>query len=88
MRSYQMLRIFICHVCLLFAARQISVSVLLIYVYGIIPVFLFKNNTKSIGIGLILLTVLMFYAIANFHILKLEMAFFIAGAVAALSYKV
>ncbi|HJT46651.1 MAG TPA: hypothetical protein VJ729_00600 [Nitrososphaeraceae archaeon] len=94
MRSYQILTIigslFVIY-DLFFAARQVSISVLLINVYSIISMFLFKNNTKSIGVGLIVLTILMFYAIGNFHVLQfrqLEMAFFIAGAVTALRYKV
>ena len=94
MRSYQILTIigslFVIY-DLFFAARQLSISVLLVNVYTIISMFLFKNNTKSICIGLIVLTVLMLYAIGNFHILRfrqLEMAFFIAGAITALRYKV
>jgi hypothetical protein len=52
--------------------------------------FLFKNNTKSIGIGLIILSVIMLYAIGNFGLLRLrhpEMALFVAGAIVALKYK-
>jgi hypothetical protein len=52
--------------------------------------FLFKNNTKSIGFGLIILTVVMLYAIGNFGLLRLrhlEMALFVAGAITALRYK-
>jgi hypothetical protein len=93
MRSYQILTItgalFVIY-DLFFAARQISISVLLVNMYAIISMFLFKNNTKSIGIGLIVLTVLMLYAIGNFNILRfrqLEMAFFIAGVVTALRYR-
>ncbi|HYZ49566.1 MAG TPA: hypothetical protein VE593_01665 [Nitrososphaeraceae archaeon] len=94
MRSYQILTIigslFVIY-DLFFAARQVSISVLLINIFSIIAMFLFKNNTKSIGIGLIVLTILMLYAIGNFHVLRfgqLEMAFFIAGAVTAFRYKV
>jgi hypothetical protein len=94
MRSYQILTIagslFVIY-DLFFAARQISISVLLVNVYAIISMFLFKNNTKPIAIGLIVLIVLMLYAIGNFHILRfrqLEMTFFIAGAITALRYRV
>jgi hypothetical protein len=93
MRSYQILTIagalFVIY-DLFFAARQISISVLLVNVFAIISMFLFKNNTKPIGIGLIVLIVFMLYAIGNFHILRfrqLEMVFFIAGAVTALRYR-
>ncbi|MFL6409066.1 MAG: hypothetical protein ACJ71F_18640, partial [Nitrososphaeraceae archaeon] len=54
------------------------------------PAFLFKTNTKSIGIGLIILSVIMLYAIGNFGLLRLrhpEMALFVAGAITALRYK-
>jgi hypothetical protein len=52
--------------------------------------FLFKNNTKSIGIGLILLSVVMIYSIGNFGLLRLrhpEIVLFLAGAITALGYK-
>jgi hypothetical protein len=55
-----------------------------------ISMFIFKNNTKSIGIGLIILNIVMFQAIGNFDLLRfrsLEMALFIAGAITALRYK-
>jgi hypothetical protein len=93
MRSYQILTIigslFVIY-DLFFAARQLSISVLIVNVFAIMSMFLFKKNTKSIGIGLIVLSVLMFYTIGNFHILRfklLEMALFIAGAITALRYK-
>jgi hypothetical protein len=94
MRSYQILTIagslFVIY-DLIFAARQISISILLVNVYAIISVFLFRNNTKPIAVGLIVLTILMLYAIGNFSILRfrqLEMAFFVAGAITALRYRI
>jgi uncharacterized membrane protein YwzB len=51
--------------------------------------FIFKNNTKSIGIGLIVLSVVMLYAIGNFGLLRLrhpEMVLFLVGAITALRY--
>jgi len=94
MRSYQILTItgslFVIY-DLIFAARQISISVLLVNVYAIISMFLFRNNTKPIAVGLIVLTVLMLYAAGNFYILRfrqLEMAFFVVGAITALRYRV
>lgn len=94
MRSYQILTIagslFVIY-DLIFAARQISISILLVNVYAIISVFLFRNNTKPMAVGLIVLTILMLYAIGNFYILKfrqLEMAFFVAGAITAFRYRV
>ena len=59
MRSYQILTIigslFVIY-DLIFAARQLSLSVLIVNVFAIISIFIFKKNTKSIGIGLIVLT--------------------------------
>jgi hypothetical protein len=59
MRSYQILTIvgslFVIY-DLIFAARQLSLSVLIVNVFAIISMFIFKKNTKSIGIGLIVLT--------------------------------
>jgi hypothetical protein len=93
MRSYQMLTIigslFVIY-DLFFAARQISVSVLIVNVFAIISMFIFKNNTKSIGIGLIVPNVVMFHGTGNFDLLRfrsLETALFIAGAITALRYK-
>jgi hypothetical protein len=58
MRSYQILTIvgslFVIY-DLIFAARQLSLSVLIVNVFAIISMFIFKKNTKSIGIGLIVL---------------------------------
>ena len=89
MRSYQILTIigalFVIY-DLIFAARQLSMSVLVISGFAIISMFLFKNNTKPIGIGLIVLSVVMLYAIGNFGLLRLrhlEMALFVAGAITA-----
>jgi hypothetical protein len=69
MRSYQILTIigalFVIY-DLIFVARQISLSILFVNVFAIISMFLFKNNTKSIGIGLIVLSVAMLYSIGNF----------------------
>jgi hypothetical protein len=93
MRSYQILTtigsLFVIY-DLIFVARQLSISVLVVSGFAIISMFLFKNNTKSIGIGLIVLSVVMLYAIGNFDLLKLrypEMALFVAGAITALRYK-
>jgi Na+/melibiose symporter-like transporter len=93
MRSYQILTIirslFVIY-DLIFATRQLSISVLFVNFFAIISMFLFKNNTKSIGIGLIILSVIMLYAIGNFGLLRLrhqEMALFVAGAITALKYK-
>jgi hypothetical protein len=93
MRSYQILTtigsLFVIY-DLIFVARQLSISVLVVSSFAIISMFLFKNNTKSIGIGLIVLSVVMLYAIGNFDLLKLrypEMALFVAGAITALRYK-
>jgi Na+/melibiose symporter-like transporter len=93
MRSYQILAIigsFLVIYDLFFVARQLSLTVLIVNVFAIISMFLFKNNTKSIGIGLIILSVVMLYAIGNFGLLRLrhpEMALFVVGAIAALRYK-
>jgi hypothetical protein len=93
MRSYQILVIIgslLAIYDLLFVASQLSLSVLIINVFAIISMFLFKNNTKSIGIGLIILSVVMLYAIGNFGLLRLrhpEMALFVVGAITALRYK-
>ncbi|HJT47868.1 MAG TPA: hypothetical protein VJ729_06760 [Nitrososphaeraceae archaeon] len=93
MRSYQILTVigalFVIY-DLFFAAHQLSISVLSINVFAIASIFIFRNNTKSIGIGLIVLNIIMFYAIGNFDLLRLrypEMALFIAAAITALRYK-
>jgi hypothetical protein len=93
MRSYQILTIigslFVIY-DLIFATRQLSISVLIVNVFAIISMFIFKSKTKSIGIGLIVLTVIMLYAIGNFGLLRfrhLEMALFVAGSITALRYK-
>ena len=93
MRSYQILTIIgslLVIYDLFFVARQLSLSVLVVNVFAIVSMFIFKNNTKSIGIGLIVLSVVMFYAIGNFGLLTLrrpEMALFVVGAITALRYK-
>ena len=94
MRSYQILTIigslFIIY-DLFFVARQLSLSVLIVNVFAIISVFVFRNNTKAIGIGLIVLDILIFHKIGNFNLLKLrtpEMALFIAAAITAVRYKI
>ena len=93
MRSYQILTIIgalLVIYDLIFVARQISVSILFVNVFAVISMFIFKNNTKSIGIGLIVLSVVMLYSIGNFGLLRLrhpEMALFVAGAITALRYK-
>jgi hypothetical protein len=93
MRSYQILTIigalFVIY-DLIFAARQLSISVLMVNVFAIISMFIFKKNTKSIGIGLIVLSVVMLYTIGNFGLLRFrhpEMALFLVGAITALRYK-
>lgn len=92
MRSYQILTIigslFVIY-DLFFIARQLSISILVVSVFAIISMFIFKNNTKSIGIGLIVLSVVMLYAIGNFGLLRLrhpEMVLFLVGAITALRY--
>ena len=93
MRSYQILAIIgslLAIYDLFFVARQLSLSVLIVNVLAIISMFLFKNNMKSIAIGLIILSVVMLYAIGNFSLLRLrysEMALFVVGAITALRYK-
>jgi hypothetical protein len=47
-------------------AHHLSLSVLAISAFAIISMFIFKNNTKSIDIGLIILSVVMLYSIGNF----------------------
>ena len=93
MRSYQILAIigylFVIY-DLFFVASQLSLSVLIVNVFAIISMFLFKNNTKSIGIGLIILSVVMLYAIGNFGLLRLrhpEMVLFVVGAITAFRYR-
>jgi hypothetical protein len=93
MRSYQILTIigalFVIY-DLIFAARQLSISVLVINVFAIMSMLIFKNNTKSIGIGLIVLSVVMLYSIGNFGLLRLihpEIVLFVAGAITALRYE-
>ena len=93
MRSYQILTIigslFIIY-DLIFAAHGLSLSVLIVNVLAIVSMFVFKNNTKAIGIRLIVLDIVMFQRIGNFGILRfrtVEMALFITGAITALRYK-
>jgi hypothetical protein len=93
MRSYQILTIigalFVAY-DLIFAAHQLSLSVLAISAFAIISMFIFKNKTKSIGIGLIILSVVMLYSIGNFGLLRLrypEIALFLVGAIAAFRYR-
>ena len=93
MRSYQILTIigalFVVY-DLIFAAHRLSLSVLAISAFAIISMFIFKNNTKSIGIGLIILSVVMLYSIGNFGLLRLrhaEIALFLVEAITAFRYK-
>jgi len=93
MRSYQILTIigslFVIY-DLIFAARQLSISVLIVNVFAIVSMFIFKNNTKSIGIGLIVLSVVILYSIGNFGLLRLrhpEIVLFVVGAITAFRYK-
>ena len=93
MRSYQILTIigalFVVY-DLIFAAHQLSLSVLAISAFAFISMFIFKNNTKSIGIGLIILSFVMLYSIGNFGLLRLrhpEIALFLVGAITAFRYK-
>jgi hypothetical protein len=91
MRSYQILTIIGALVViydLIFVARQISVSILFVNVFAIVSMFTFTNNT--IGIGLIVLSVVMLYSIGNFGFLRLrhpEIVLFVVGAITALRYK-
>jgi hypothetical protein len=93
MRSYQILTIIgalLVIYDLIFVARQISVSILFVNVFAIVSMFIFRNNTKSIGIGLIIMSVIMLYSIGNFGLLRLrhpEIALFVVGAIAAFRYK-
>lgn len=93
MRSYQILTIigalFVVY-DLIFVAHQLSLSVLAISAFAFISIFIFKNNTKSIGIGLIILSFVMLYSIGNFGLLRLrypEIALFLVGAITAFRYK-
>jgi hypothetical protein len=94
MRSYQILTIIgslLVIYDLFFVARQLSLSVLIVNVFAIVSMFIFKNNTKAIGIGLIVLDILMFREIGNFDLLRLrtpEIALFVAAAITALRYKI
>jgi hypothetical protein len=94
MRSYQILTIIgslLAIYDLFFVAHQLSLSVLIVNVFAIISMFIFKNNTKAIGIGLIGLDILMFHKIGNFDLLRLrtpEMALFITAAITAFRYKI
>jgi hypothetical protein len=75
MRSYQILTIIGSSLViydLFFVARQLSLSVLIVNVFAIVSMFIFKNNTKAIGIGLIVLDILMFHEIGNFDLLRLR----------------
>ena len=75
---------------LIFVARQISVSILFVNVFAVISMFIFRNNTKSIGIGLIVLSVVILYSIGNFGLLRLrhpEIVLFVVGAITAFRYK-
>lgn len=93
MRSYQILTIIgalLVIYDLIFVARQISVSILFVNVFAVISMFIFRNNTKSIGIGLIVLSVIMLYSIGYFGLLRLrhpEIVLFIVGAITAFRYK-
>jgi hypothetical protein len=94
MRSYQILTIIgslLVIYDLFFVARQLSLSVLIVNVFAIVSMFIFKNNTKAIGIGLIVLDILMLREIGNFGLLRLrtpEIALFVAAAITALRYKI
>ena len=75
MRSYQILTIIGSSLViydLFFVARQLSLSVLIVNGFAIVSMFIFKNNTKAIGIGLIVLDILMFHEIGNFDLLRLR----------------
>jgi len=93
LRSYQILTIIgalLVIYDLIFVARQISVSILFVNVFAVISMFIFKNNTKSIGIGLIVLSVVILYSIGNFGLLRLrhpEIVLFVVGAITAFRYK-
>jgi hypothetical protein len=93
LRSYQILTIIgalLVIYDLIFVARQISVSILFVNVFAVISMFIFRNNTKSIGIGLIVLSVVMLYSIGNFGLLRLrhpEIVLFVVGAITAFRYK-
>ncbi|MFL6409138.1 MAG: hypothetical protein ACJ71F_19000 [Nitrososphaeraceae archaeon] len=93
MRSYQILTIIgalLVIYDLIFVARQISVSILFVNVFAVISMFIFRNNTKSIGNGLIVLSVVMLYSIGNFGLLRLrhpEIVLFVVGAITAFRYK-
>ena len=52
--------------------------------------FLFKNKTKFIGIGLILLCIVLFEGVVNFNLLRsrpMEIIIFAAAAVTALRFQ-
>jgi hypothetical protein len=93
MRSYQILTIvgsLLTIYDLIFAAGVISISVLIVNIFAIIAMFLFKNKTKMIGIGLIVLCIVLYDGVVNFGLLRLrpvEIIIFAAAAVTALRYK-
>jgi hypothetical protein len=93
MRSYQILTIvgpLLTIYDLIVAASVISISVLFVNIFAIIAMFLFKNKTKFIGIGLILLCIVLFEGVVNFNLLRsraIEIIIFAAAAVTALRYK-
>jgi hypothetical protein len=93
MRSYQILTtvgaLFTIY-DLIFAVRQISISVLTVSIFAIISMFLFSNHTKAIGIGLIVLTASYILVPSSFNLLifrPLEMIIFGVAAATALRYK-
>ena len=87
MRSYQILTIIgalLVIYDLIFVARQISVSILFVNVFAVISMFIFRNNTKSIGIGLIVLSVVIHGLLRLRHP---EIVLFVVGAITAFRYK-
>ena len=93
MRSYQILTIvgsLLTIYDLIFVAGVISISVLIVNVYAAVAMVLFKDKTKLIGIGLVLLCIVLLDGITNFALLRLrpvEIIIFGAAAVSALRYK-
>jgi hypothetical protein len=93
MRSYQILTIvgsLLTIYDLIFAVSVISISVLIVNIFAIIAMLLFKNKTKLICIGLILLCIVMLDGVVNFGLLRLrpvEIIIFAAAALTALRYK-
>jgi hypothetical protein len=75
-----------------FTADKMSIEVLAVSIFAIISMFLFRNHTKAIGVGLIILIASYILVPSGFNPSNLkfapfEMIIFGAAAVTALRYK-